>query len=75
MQPLIAFDQFLNTLVYINGDGWGYADETLSARAWRLRTMSNCYRYIDTIFFWQEAHCRSAYESEVKRKQLPQEYQ
>lgn len=74
-QPLIAMDQFINTLVYVNGDGWGYADETLSARAWRLREYSNIYKIIDKIFFWQTAHCLISYESEVKKRQLPKEYQ
>lgn len=74
-QPLIAFDQFINTIVYIKGDGWGFADETLSARAWRLRDVSPYpYRIINGIFFWQENHCKEAYESEVNNKHLPTEY-
>lgn len=71
-QFLIAVDQVLNTLVYIKGDGWGFADETLSARAWRLQ--SRWYRVINGIFFWQENHCKEAYESEVLNKQLPKHY-
>lgn len=35
-QFAIAIDQLANTVVWIPGDGFGYADETLSARAWRL---------------------------------------
>ena len=31
-QFLIEFDQLINTVVYIKGDGIDYADETLSAR-------------------------------------------
>lgn len=26
---------------------------------------------IDHLFFWQTEHCKSAYESEVERSQLP----
>ena len=75
MQPLIALDQFLNTLVWIRGDGFGMADETLSARAWRLRDQSSAWKRIDKAFFWQREHCKQSYESEVQRKQLPKEYQ
>ena len=74
-QFLIAFDQVMNTLVYIKGDGWGYADETLSARAWRLREQSSYpYRIINGLFFWQENHCKTSYESEMNNKHLPKEY-
>lgn len=74
-QFLIAFDQVVNTLVYIKGDGWGFADETLSARAWRLREQSPYpYRIINALFFWQENHCKEAYESEMNNKHLPKEY-
>ena len=74
-QFFIAFDQVINTLVYIKGDGWGYADETLSARAWRLREMSSFpYKLINGLFFWQDNHCKQAYESEKADKQLPLEY-
>lgn len=74
-QFLIALDQALNTLVWIPRDGFGMADETLSARAWRLREQSNAYKVIDAIFFWQKDHCYTAYQSEKLRKQLPKEYQ
>ena len=74
-QFLIAFDQVLNTMVYIKGDGWGFADETLSARSWRLRDLSSRpYRVINALFFWQENHCKEAYESEMNNKHLPKEY-
>ena len=75
VQFLIAIDQLINTLVHVDGDGFGMADETLSARAWRLKGKSSAWLYIDMLFFWQEAHCRSAYQSEMNRKQLPVEYQ
>jgi hypothetical protein len=73
-QFLIAIDQVANTVVWIKGDGFGYADETLSARAWRLRAQSKAWRRIDAIFFWDADHCRSSYESELARKHLPPEY-
>lgn len=73
-QILIAVDQFINTLVWLRCDGSGYADETLSARAWRLRNKTSLYKVIDAIFFWESAHCLVSYNSEKKRKQLPDEY-
>lgn len=69
IQVLIALDQFVNTLL------WGYADETLSARAYRHAEIKKDRRWpmqlIDALFFWQDEHCRQAYESEVRRTQLP----
>lgn len=73
-QTAISIDQTLNTITWIKGDGFGYADETLSARAWRLRSQSNVYKRIDRIFFFDPHHCKTSYESEVDRKHLPPEY-
>lgn len=71
---LIAIDQLINTLVWIKGDGFGLPDETLSARAWRLRDQSNAWKRIDALLFFDPDHCRTSYESELERKQLPSEY-
>jgi hypothetical protein len=73
-QFLIALDQVLNTLWWMPKDGFGYADETLSARAWRLRTTSNAYKLIDALFFWQQEHCKKSYNAEQERKHLPSHY-
>jgi hypothetical protein len=74
-QVLIAIDQVFNTFTYIKGDGFGFADETLSARAWRLRNESSVpYKLINALFFWQDNHCKEAYESEMSNKHLPKEY-
>lgn len=69
----IAFDQLINTLL-------GAApDETLSARAYRLRLVSTPWRVaqvvIDALFFWQNEHCKQSYFAEFERKHLPGEYQ
>lgn len=67
-QFLIALDQTVNTIC------GGYADETLSCRAYRhyikgeytwLKTL------IDLIFFFETAHCYESYKSEQLRLQLP----
>jgi len=71
---LIAIDQLINTLIWIRNDGWGAPDETLSARAWRLRGRSHAYLWINRLFFWEENHCLNAYKAEVDRKQLPGGY-
>lgn len=72
LQTLIALDQVLNTLV----SGW--ADETLSARAWRCREQRRrwrvAHRLIDALFFWQAGHCERSYLAESMRRQLPAEY-
>lgn len=69
-QVLIAIDQVGNALT------GGWADETLSSRAYRLRYRQP-YRFwrafIDAIFFWQEDHCRKAYLQERHRRQFPPE--
>jgi hypothetical protein len=71
-QTLIAIDQLINALA------GGWADETLSARAWRMRTKSRRWagavRIIDAIFFLEHNHCRASYESEQQRCHLPPEY-
>lgn len=71
-QILIAVDQFANTLLS------GYADETLSSRAHRMREKGHRYwgwtaGAIDLLFFFDPDHCRVSYESERERMQLPPE--
>ena len=67
LQILVAIDQLLNAIV------GGYADETLSARAYRMRAKGQPYwgwtaNAIDELFFWQEDHCNLAYLAEVRRR-------
>lgn len=74
MQILIAIDQLANALL------GGHADETLSARAHRMREKNHRYwgwtaGAIDWLFFWQADHCQQSYESELQRRQLPNHYQ
>ena len=70
----IAIDQALNTLVKLC-DGWGWPDEMLSARAWRLREQHpRLWVWIDRLFFWDENHCQECFEIELERAQLPREY-
>lgn len=70
LQILIALDQLANALL------GGYADETLSSRAHRMRQKGQPYwrwtaGFIDLLFFWDRDHCRKAWESELRRLQLP----
>jgi hypothetical protein len=72
-QILIAFDQLLNTFL------GGYADETLSARAWRTEQSGKIFGkifrpLIDVIFFFDPQHCFNSYLSEKQRKQYPNYY-
>lgn len=68
LQVLIAIDQLINTLF------GGFADETLSSRAYRLeleRERSWARKLIDGILFFDKDHCKESYESEILRRQLP----
>lgn len=71
-QVAIAIDQFINTLL------GGYADETLSARAWRMEKRKKRWYIIrviiDGVFFWQNGHCFNSYLNEKQRKHLPKDY-
>ena len=88
-QVLIAIDQTVNTLVWAKDEGFGMADETLSARMWRLGVLEgnkNWYaamKIVDSIFFWDKEtdesgntlrHCELSYISELQRSQLPSHY-
>jgi hypothetical protein len=69
-QVLIAIDQLFNAVF----NGW--ADETLSCRAyrWELNGKRSWPRkLIDSLFFWQKAHCKSSWQNERERRHLPPE--
>ena len=75
-QMAIAIDQLGNVIVSIFFLEKAWADETLSAHAWRWHldgVRDWPYRLIDTLLFWQKGHCRSAYESEGGGRQLPEQ--
>lgn len=71
-QLAIAVDQLFNALLA------GYADETLSSRAYRCQFDKRRWKIvrilIDGIFFWQEEHCRQSYINELIRGHLPGHY-
>lgn len=72
---LIAIDQLFNALI------GGAADETLSSRTYRGAVLSPTprkrwriwYRVINAVFF-DANHCKTAYESEIKRRQYPEDF-
>lgn len=69
----IALDQLLNAILL------GAPDETLSSRAYRAdranKVFGRIFRpLIDTLFFWQDKHCHSAYMAEVHRRQYPRHF-
>lgn len=70
-EVLVAIDQLANAIL------GGYCCETLSSRCWRLRDY-NPYsffrRLIDRIFFWQADHCRTSYDAQVQRRNMPSDY-
>ena len=73
---LIAIDQLFNALI------GGAADETLSSRTYRGAVLAKhprkrwriLYRVINPVFL-NANHCKTAYESEVKRRQYPVDFQ
>ena len=58
-QVLLAIDQLANTLLLFGHPGT-YADETLSARAWRQSREGRPLRWVlfrwtvDVLFYWQD---------------------
>lgn len=73
LQVLIALDQLANVALF-----FGWADETISARCWRLRERWP-WRWarvaVDRLFglLGDVDHCRTSYESERAGSQLPTE--
>lgn len=68
---LVALDQLLNAVL------GGWADETLSSRAYRAHRDKKFWGWlkypINWLFWWQTDHCLEAYKYEVARHQLPPE--
>ena len=74
---LIAIDQLFNAII------GGAADETLSSRTYRRAVLTQSkpkkrwrvlYKIINGLFF-DKNHCRTAWESEINRKQYPADFQ
>lgn len=73
-QLLIAIDQTLNVLIFFFSKSGAFADETLSAHAFRLemeRGITWPRKLIDTLLFFDKDHCQESYLSEIERRQLP----
>lgn len=70
-QVLVALDQLVNTFF------GGYADETISSRSHRAYISGKrkwTRNLFNLMFFWQEDHCKEAYESELNRLQYLPEF-
>ncbi|THA14533.1 hypothetical protein [Rodentibacter pneumotropicus] len=73
---LIAVDQLCNALV------GGAADETFSSRCYRGAILADkpkkrwrfWHKFVNGLFR-DPNHCKTAYESEIKRRQYPTEFQ
>jgi len=70
---LIALDQFVYVVITL---GAGMPDETMSAAAYRGERMGKWFGrllrpIIDHLFWFDDNHCKGAYDAEVKRLQLP----
>ena len=74
----IAVDQVINVLATPFHPG-AFADETMSSRVWRMdrngKPWGRILRpVIDALLFFDRDHCRTSYESEKLRSQLPPEF-
>ena len=73
LQLLLAVDQLVNAVL------GGWADETISSRAWRLSGTARRWELarvlIEALFrlFGQRAHCFDAWVAERLRLQMPPE--
>lgn len=67
----VAIDQMLNALL------GGWADETISSRAYRMKDSGPAWRLIhagiNLLLFFQKDHCRIAHDYERNRWQMPPE--
>lgn len=73
-QFLIWVDQGIGGLVSTLFKERAFADLTLSANAWRWEQEGVRHwprKLIDALFFWQEGHCKDAYDYEVERGPFP----
>ena len=77
-QFLHALTQILNTMIPPLDGTVGYADESMSARAYRAKRDGHLLGWlaavINGVFFWQDDHCKAAYESEYLRRMVPPEH-
>ena len=72
LQILIALDQLVNALI------GGWADETLSSRAWRMERAGKPWGrllrpLIDALMFFDPQHCFSSFRAEREQRQQPPE--
>lgn len=76
-QFLHALTQILNTMIPPLDGTVGWADESMSARAFRAKRdghlLGGLADVINWIFFWQDNHCKTAYESEYLRRMMAPE--
>ncbi|WP_278634304.1 hypothetical protein [Sutterella wadsworthensis] len=73
-QLLISLDQLLNVFLSIFTGNKAWADETLSARAWRhYEDGSRKWPkvLIDAILFFDPDHCYQSYLSEKEQRHMP----
>lgn len=84
-QLLIALDQLVNVIasLLLPWSAIGWADETISARAWRLEQYSAWWRAARVVIDWTFAvlsfgkerdHCQNSHLSEQVRAHLPPAY-
>lgn len=77
-QFLRALTQVGNTMIPPLDGTVGWADESMSSRAFRAKRDGHQLGFmasvINCVFFWQQDHCKAAYLSEAARRQTAPEY-
>lgn len=72
---LIALDQLLYTIITL---GSGNPDETCSSAAYRMEAEGKFFGFfrpiIDTLFFFDDNHCKESYENELAKKDFIKTY-
>jgi hypothetical protein len=86
IEVVIAINQLVNTCVWSSYDkktfgyGFGRADETISARLWRLSSESSYWAFFQGLvdamfdFFGESDHTYKAWTAELQRRHLPPAY-
>lgn len=61
-----ALSQLINVVIFLSEN----PNESLSGRSYRMMThpfWGKMYALINLLFFWQDNHCRLAYEADLQR--------
>lgn len=80
-QALVCLDQLVNTLTWSKHEGFGMADETVSARLYRLQNTSRYWKwghdaidFVVGVLSQDQQHCYHCWIEEMQRHHFPDAY-